>query len=55
MGLGEDCNLVILKLPDEQIIAVLRKKTLKQEYDYTLRKMVIKEGLHAFDAIKVIK
>lgn len=55
MGLGEECNLVILKLPDEQIIAILRKKALKQEYDPSIRKMVVKEGLNAFDAVKIIK
>jgi hypothetical protein len=55
VGLGEECNLVILKLPDEQIIAILRKKALKQEYDPNIRKMVVREGLNAFDAVKIIK
>lgn len=55
IGLGEECNLVILKLPDEQIIAILRKKALKQEYDPNTRKMVVREGLNAFDAVKIIK
>ncbi len=55
VGLGEDCNLVILKLPDEQIIAILRKKALKQEYDPSIRKIVVREGLNAFDAVKIIK